>query len=54
MARQEEMQVQLNDLKESVAIKMSVADDLQKLLDESRRQVKDVKQDQRQLQNEKE
>ena len=47
------MEAQNEDLKESVRIKMSVADDLQNLLKASRQQNQDIRDEQKQLQHEK-
>ena len=51
--QEEAMEAQMNDLKESVRIKMSVADDLQNLLKASRQQNQDIREEQKNLNKEK-
>ena len=51
--QEEAMEAQMSDLKESVRIKMSVADDLQNLLKASRQQNQDIREEQKNLNKEK-
>ena len=53
LEQEEAMEAQMSDLKESVRIKMSVADDLQNLLKASRQQNQDIREEQKNLNKEK-